>query len=155
MKLNAGVALIEMILYIGIVVLISSSLVGLYIQIIQLRSQSTAIQEANESVRLAASKIEQEIRLAKSINSVGTSLSLSFSDSTRNPTIIDLNNGRIRFSVGSSVAYITSNLVTINTFTLTNLSTGDSKSQNIRYTISGSYQDNSASITGSAEIRSK
>lgn len=147
--------MIEMIIYVAIVSIISTSITGLYIHIIRLRAQASSTQEVNESVRLAASKIDYEIRQAKSINSVGTSLSLSSSDSARNPTIIDLSNGRIRFTVGTSTAFITSNQVTINTFTLTNLSTGDSKSQNVRYTISGTYLGNSASITSSAEVRSK
>ena len=147
--------MIEMIIYVAIVSIISTSITGLYIHIIRLRAQASSTQEVNESVRLAASKIDYEIRQAKSINSVGTSLSLSSSDSARNPTIIDLSNGRIRFTVGTSTAFITSNQVTINTFTLTNLSTGDSKSQNVRYIISGTYLGNSASITSSAEVRSK
>lgn len=155
MKSNSGITIIEMTLYIGIVALISSSLVGLYIEIIKLKSKATAIQEVNETIRLAASKIEYEIKSAHSIISVGSSLSLAFTDSSRNPTTIALDNGRIRFSVGSSIAYITSNLVNINTFTLTNLSSGDTLSQHVRYTLSGTYLGNSASITGSAEVRSK
>ena len=155
MKHKLGFTLIEMILYIAIVALISSALVSLYIQIIQLRSRATAIQEVNESVRLAAAKISYEIRQANKINSVGTSLSLSSTETGRNPTIFDLNNGRIRMTVGTSVAYITSNLVTITAFTPTNLSSGDSLSQNVRFSLSGSYQKNEASITSSAEIRSK
>jgi type II secretory pathway pseudopilin PulG len=154
-KQNQGLSMIEMIIYIAIVSIISTSITGLYIHIIRLRSLASASQEVNESIRLAASKIDYEIRQAKAINSVGTSLSLFSNNSARNPTIIDLNNGRIRFSVGSSTAYITSNLVNINAFTLTNLSTGDSKSQNVRYTISGTYLGSSASITSSSEVRSK
>jgi type II secretory pathway pseudopilin PulG len=155
MKSNSGITIIEMTLYIGIVALISSSLVGLYIQIIQMKSKATAIQEVNESVRLAASRLDYEIRSAKSINSVGSSLSLSFADSSRNPTIFSLVNDRILLNVGVSTAYITSNLITITNFTLTNLSSGDSNSQNIRYSISGSYLGNDATVTSSAEVRSK
>jgi type II secretory pathway pseudopilin PulG len=155
MTSKSGVTIIEMILYIGIVALISTAMVSLYINIIRLRSKATAMQEVNESVRLAAAKISYEIRQAHTILGVGSSLRLDMIDSSRNPTIFELNSGRIRLTVGTSVAYITSNLVNIDTFSLTNLSSGDSLAQNIRFTISGSYLDNTASITSSAEIRSK
>jgi type II secretory pathway pseudopilin PulG len=155
MKSQLGFTIIEMTIYIGIVALISSSLTGLYINIIKLKSNATNIQEVNESVRLASAKIGHEIRQAKSINGVGTSLSLAFAESARNPTIFALSNGRIRMTVGTSIAYITSNLVNIGTFSLTNLSSGDSLAQNIRFTIVGTYLGNEATITNSSEVRSK
>jgi type II secretory pathway pseudopilin PulG len=155
MKSQSGITLIEMILYIGIVALISSSLVGLYIQIINLRSSATAIQEVNESIRLASTKLAYEIRQAHPILGVGSSLRLDMVDTSRNPTIFDLNSSRIRMTVGTSIAYITSNLVNIDTLTFTNLSSGDSLAQNIRYTIDGHYLGHNASITNSVEIRSK
>ena len=155
MKKQLGITIIEMTLYIAIVALISTSLVTLYIQIIQLRTRATAIQEVNESIRLVSSKISQEIRQANKINGIGTSLSLSSIEVGRNPTTFELNNGRIRMTVGTSAAFISSNLVDISEFTLTNLSSGDSLSQNVRFTITGSYLNNTATITNSVEVRSK
>lgn len=152
---QSGVTLVEMTIYIALVALISTSLVTLYIQIIKLKSKSISIQEVNESIRLAASKIDFEISQASRINSIGTSLSLASTEAGRNPTIIDLHAGRIRLTVGASTAYITSNLVNIDTFTLQNLSTGDSTAQNVRFTISGSYGESDLSITSSTELRSK
>lgn len=155
MKKQLGITIIEMTLYIAIVALISTSLVTLYIQIIQLRTRATAIQEVNESIRLVSSKISQEIRQANKINGIGTSLSLSSIEVGRNPTTFELNNGRIRMTVGTSAAFISSNLVDISEFILTNLSSGDSLSQNVRFTITGSYLNNTATITNSVEVRSK
>ncbi len=155
MRQQQGVTIIEMILYIGIVALISTSMVGLYIKIIQLRSKATAIQEVNESVRLAAAKISYEIRQSQSIRGVGASLSLNMADASRNPTTFALVSGRIQMKVGTSTADITSNLVNINSLTFTNLSSGDSLAQNIRFAVNGNYLDNVATITNSAEVRSK
>ena len=155
MKPQSGVTLIEMILYIGIIALMATAMVGLYIEIIRLRARATDIQEVNESVRLAATKIGYEIRRAKSINGIGSSLSLVSGEAGRNPTIFYLNNGRIQMTVGSSIAYITSNLVNISTFNLQNLSSGDSSTQDVRYTVTGVYNGNSATVIDSAEIRSK
>ena len=155
MKSQSGTTLIEMILYIGIVALMATAMVQLYIEIIRLRARATDIQEVNESIRLAASKIGFEVRRADAINGVGSSLGLMSIESGRNPTTFDLNNGRIRMTVGTSVAYITSNLVNISAFTLQNLSSGDSLTQDVRFTITGVYNNNSATVTNSAEIRSK
>ena len=59
------------------------------------------------------------------------------------------------FPAWVTLAYITSNLVNISAFTLQNLSSGDSLTQDVRFTITGVYNNNSATVTNSAEIRSK
>lgn len=150
-----GVTLVEMILYVALVAIISTSLIGLYINIIRLRQESVHIQEVNAAIRLAAAKIGYEIRSAKSILGVGDSLSLATFDPDRSPTTFSLNNGQIIMSVGSSSYPLTSNLVTINSFVLTNLSAGGTASAHVRYTISGSRQGKTSSVTSSAEMRSK
>jgi hypothetical protein len=81
----------------------------------------------------------------------------------RNTTIFDLNSGNVRMTVGSTVASLNSNLVNISSFVVTKLSSGDSKTANINYTVTGNYInpggraefDYATTIEGSAEVRSK
>lgn len=155
MNNQRGLTLIEMIIYIALVSTLSTSIVGLYIHIISLKSQALVMQEVNDSVRFAAARIDSEIRRAVSVLGVGDSLSLITPDTQRNPTSFELADGRILMRAGATSAYITSNLVTITNLSLTNLSSVDGKSINIRYSLSGLYQDRTATVTGSAELRSK
>lgn len=170
-NMKKGFTLIELTIYIGIVALMSTAIVGMYINISQLKLKTQVWQEVNDSLRLVSTRLNQEIKMAKSINSLTAStLSLQFADSTRNPTTFDLTSGVIRMGVGTtgvcsaaSPCPITSNTVNITGFTLTNLSSGDSKTINIRYNIAGQYKitngvsqsSYSNSIQGSSEVRSK
>ena len=62
MKKQKGVTLIEMIIYIGIVGLMSTALTTMMINIMTLRSKSVVIQEVNSSLKFIVDKINFEIR---------------------------------------------------------------------------------------------
>lgn len=164
MKRNSGMTLIEIILYIGIVGFMSTALMSMMMNIMSLKSKSVAMQEVNSSLRLISDKLNFEIKNAKSLGAItASSVTLNTTDATRNTTVFNLNTGNIRMSVGSSVGNLNSNLVNISAFVVTNLSSGDSKTSNINYVVTGNYINPggrsefnySATVEGSAEVRSK
>jgi len=164
MKKESGLTLIEIIIYIAIVGLMSTALTMMMMNIMSLKSKTMVMQEVNSSLRLIVDKLNYEIKNAKSLNSTtASSVTINTQDSTRNTTIFALNTGNIRMTVGSTIANLNSNLVNISAFTITNLSSGDGKTANINYVITGNYINPggrsefnySATMEGSSEVRSK
>ncbi|MDD2225240.1 MAG: type II secretion system protein [Candidatus Shapirobacteria bacterium] len=169
--MNKGMTLIEIIIYVAILSLVSTAFITISINMMSLKTKSISQQEIGSSLRFISQKINYEIRNAKSISSTTpSSLTLILSDSSRNPTVFDLNNGNIRMGFGSggdcpttNPCILNNNLINISDFTITNLSSGDSRTQNIEYTISGNYINDSGrqefnafdSITDSVEVRSR
>lgn len=169
--MNKGVTLIEIIIYVAILGTIATAFMTMSINLLSLKTKSISQLEINSSLRFISQKINYEIRNAKSISATtATSLTLVQSDSNRNPTVFDLNSGNLRmgYGVGGSCPAISpcvlnSNLVNISSFSVTNLSSGDSLAQNIRYTLTGNFINHSGraefdatgSITDSVEIRSR
>lgn len=164
MKNQAGLTLIEIIIYVAIVGLMSSAITIMMINIMQLRTKSMVALEVNSSLRLIVDKINFEIKNAKTLGTTtSNSLTINTQDSARNTTIFDLNAGNIRMTVGSTVENLNSNLVNISAFVVTNLSSGDSKTANINYSITGNYINSGGrseytfanTIDSSMEVRSK
>lgn len=171
MKQQRGMTLIEIIIYVAILGFVATAFMTMSINMLSLKTKSVSQQEVGSNLRFISQKINYEIRNAKSISSTtATSLTLTLSDSARNPTVFDLNNGNIRMGFGSagscpttSPCIINSNDINISAFTITNLSSGDSKTQNINYTLSGNYINSSGraefnangSINDSVEVRSR
>ena len=171
MKKQSGLTLVEIIIYVAILSLIATAFMTMSINMLALKTKSISQQEIGSNLRLISQKINYEIRNAKSISATTTSsITLTLSDSARSPTVFDLNNGNIRMGFGSSGNCPTSNPcilnssdINISTFSVVNLSSGDSKTQNINYTLSGNYINNSGrsefdangSINDSVEVRSR
>jgi len=169
--MNKGMTLIEIILYVAILSLISTAFITIAINMMSLKTKSVSQQEIGSNLRFITQKINYEIRNAKSIfSTTSSSLTLTTFDVSRNPTVFDLNNGHIRMGFGNSGScpvtnpcILNSNLINISEFSVTNLSSSDNQTQNIRYTVSGNYINPSGrqefdafnSITDSVEIRSK
>lgn len=165
-KKEKGFTLIELILYVALSALFMSAAVAFAWDIIYGRVRSYTEQEVNQNMRLAAKRIAYEIRNASAITAAGSSLTLAMSDSSRNPTVIDLSGGRVRIGYGSSGScpttapcFLTDDLVTASGLSFTNFSSG-LESQHIRFTFTISrtggpkaYQE-TQTYTGSAEVRS-
>ena len=149
--MKKGMTLIEIIIYVAILGFISTAFMTMSINMLSLKSKSVSQLEISSNLRFISQKINYETRNAKSIlATTASSLTLSLSDSSRSSTIFDLNNGNIRLGFGSggscpttNPCILNSNLVNISAFTVTNLSSGDSSTQNVRYTISGKYINDS------------
>lgn len=171
MKQQQGLTLIEVIIYVAILGLVSTALLTISINMMSLKSKGVAQRELAATLRFVSQKINYEIRNAKTITAAtGSSITLAMNDGSRNPTIFDLSSGNIRMGVGSggncpttNPCVLNSNLINISEFAVINLSSGDSKAQNIKYTISGNYINNSGraefeasgSVTDSVEVRSR
>lgn len=157
MKNNSGLTLIEIIIYIAIVGLMSTAFTIMMINMMNLKTKSMAMQEVNLSLKFIVDKINFEIKNATSLGTI------TASSIATNRATFDLNTGNIRMTVGSTVANLNSNLVNISDFTVTNLSSGDSKTKNINYSITGNYINPggrseftySTTIESSSEVRSK
>lgn len=166
-----GMTLIEIIIYVGILAFVATALISMSINLITLNNRSVVQQELSASLRLISEKINFEIKNAKSISSVtANSFTVITQDPSRSPTTFDLNSGNIRmgFGVGGSCPAsnpcpLNSNLINISNFSVTNLSSGDSRSENIKYSITGNYINNSGraefnsqdSISSSQEVRTQ
>lgn len=171
MKNKQGMTLVEIIIYVAILGFVSTAFITMSINMLSLKSKSISQQEISSTLRLLSQKINYEIKNAKSISSTtATSLTLILADSSRSPTVFDLNNGNLRMAFGNSGScpisnpcILNSNLINISNFSVTNLSSGDSQTQNIKYTITGNYKnisgraefDASGSINDSIEVRSR
>lgn len=171
MKQQQGITLIEIIIYVAILGFVATAFMTMSINMLSLKSKSISQQEISSNLRLLSQKINYEIKNAKSIsNANSNNITLILSDPSRSPTVFELDNGNLRMGFGStgscpstSPCILNSNLVNISAFSVTNLSSGDTLSQNIKYTLSGNYKNTSgraefdaeASLTDSVELRSK
>jgi len=165
-----GMTLIEIIIYVAILAFVATALMSMSINLISLNNKSSAQQELSATMRLISDKINYEIKNAKSISSTtASSFILNQSDSARNQTVFDLNSGNLRMGYGvggscptSSPCPLNSNLINISNFIVTNLSSGDSKTENIKYSLTGNYINTSGrvefnvvqTVNSSQEIRS-
>lgn len=170
-KNNQGFTFIEIIVYIALVTIFVSGAIQFGWNIIYARVKSNFYSEVTQNLRLASKRTLFEIRNASGINAVApTSICLSNSDATRNPTRIYLASGVLRIGWGGGSAVcasltndvaLTSNLVTVSSLTFTNLTSG-SLSKNIKFSIavdatnpSGRQEfDRSQTFESAAEVRS-
>ncbi len=139
----SGFTLVEMILYVAILAIFLTGAILFMWDVTYGRVKSYTHQEVNQNVRLAGKRIMYEIRNAQDLNLPvnPTSISLQMTDSSRNPTVIDLSGGRLRIGYGSggscpstSPCPITSNQVSVTSLNFTNLSSGTA-SLNIGFAI--------------------
>lgn len=171
LKIDKGITLVELILYVALFMIFITGVVTFGIEVIGIRAKARVQQEVIFNARLAAKRIEFEIRNASAINSVSaTSISLANADSTRNPTIISKTGSRITIGWDGSATcptatpcFLTSSDVNVSSLSFTNMSDVGNKSASISYSLTvnsvnaGGRQewDYAQSISGSAEVRSK
>jgi len=151
---NKGTTFVELILYIALLSIFIGGAITFSWDIIYGRVKSNTQRTLSQNLRIASKRISYEIRnsIAVSIPNSST-ISLTMSDSARNPTVFDLSGGRVRISYGasgpcptSSPCFLTSNELTISNLTFTNLSTG--ASTNVRFSITGSTTGSSDEFQG-------
>lgn len=123
-----GFTLIEILIYIAILALVFVSMIVFFLNNISSNIKANSYQEVQQNGRFVMTKISQEMKKAIGINSPvpgssGTSLSLVMSDSNLNPTVLDLNNGKLRIAQGSSAPVdLTTDQVLVTNLQFTNLS---------------------------------
>ena len=163
--LTGGFTLIELILYIAIVSIVMTALIPFAWNVIEGGAKSATQQEVFSNARFISERLKYEIRNASGINSVASSsISLSTSTPSTNPTIIDLSGGNIRIKQGTGSAInLNSTDTMISSLVFTNYTSVDNKTKHIQfvftinsnYTGSGQRQEfkESTTIEGSAEVR--
>ena len=162
---NPGFTLIETILYMGITTIFLSALILFAWDIIYGQVKSQIQQDLNQNLRFISQRLVYEIQTATAINSISpNSISLANIDPTRDPTVIDLNNGQIRLGFGNSglcpstsPCPLSNTKLTADQLQFTDLSTATSLSVKFSITLSstGGLQEYQAqqSITSSATLR--
>ena len=169
--MKKSMTLVETIVYVAILGLIATAFMTMSINILSLKTKSVSQQEMASNLLFISQKINYEVRNAKAISATTAySITLTMADSARNPTVFDFNSNDIRMGFGSAGScqttapcILNSTMVNISAFTVTNLSSGDSLTQNIRYTITGNYVNTSGraefaangTVTDSAEVWSR
>ena len=123
-----GFTLIELLMYIAILGIVLVLITGFFWNIILGYIKENSYQELQQNGRFALTKITQEIRKAKSINiptqgGVSDSITLEMANSQENPTIFDLDNGKLIITKGSGVSSeITTDRIVVSNLKFTNLS---------------------------------
>lgn len=131
-KNKKGFTLIEILLYSAIVGTMLVLMVGFLWNIVLGNIKEASYQEVQQNARLALNKITQEIKKSDGlINPLAgdppvSSLSLSMATSQLNPTIFDIDGGKLRITRGSlGSSYLTSDQTIISNLQFTNLSYSD------------------------------
>ena len=162
-----GFTFIEVILYVGLVTVIMSSIIPYAWNIIQGGVKSAYQEEVNSNARYVSERIKYKIRNSFGINSL-TSTQISLCENSgsclTNPTIITYATPNITISEsGAATVNLNSDKVRITSFAFTNNTSGDNKTKNITFamTITTSYQGTRKeyiytidNIRSSAEVRS-
>lgn len=169
-KKQLGFSLIEVIIYVALISIFIGGAIQFTWDILYGRVKAQVQQEVNQNLRLAVKKISYEIRNASDVTIVGASdISLmNDDDPTRDPTQIDVSNGRLRIGYGNTdpcsvttPCFLTSDRVTVSNLTFTDLSSG-TDSTNIQFSITidhnntGGRQEweKSQTYTTAVELRS-
>ena len=140
---QTGFTLIELLLYVSIVGVMIVSVSAFLPLLMQSRVKNQTISEVEQQGVSVMQIATQTIRNSTGIISPGqgvstSSLSLSASDSAKNPTVFDLSSGVMRITEGSgSPASLTNARVVVSGLTFQNLSrTGTKGTVRIQFTIS-------------------
>lgn len=166
---KSGFTFLELLIYIGIVTIVISSLVKFAWNVIGNGVKNSTQEEVYASARYISERIKYEIRNADGLNEGGSIFGSSsgilslIQTAPNNPTIIDLSAGKVRIKLGAASAVnLNSNDTTVTNLTFTNYTSGDNKTKHIGFTVtiqtssSSVRQEYSDSVTirSSAEIRS-
>jgi len=128
-KYKKGFTLVELMLYATIFCVVIAVMAGFLWNIILGNIKETGYQEAQQNARFVLSKISQETKKATAINTplpgaTSNILSLAMATPNLDPTIFDVDSGRLRIRYGfpEKVSYLTSDQVIIDNLQFTNLS---------------------------------
>ncbi len=146
---KTGFTLIEMIIYIAIIGIIVTAFISFSISISNARNKTYVVQEVNANARFALDLIAQKIKASTSISNptkgnIDSEITLSFKAPADDITF-SLLNGIIQMTEGANPAVsITTNEVSVDSFTFSNL-TGKGRT-NIRVEMEISFRNNGSQI---------
>ena len=125
---NQGLTLVELLIYMAILGSILAIMTGFFWNIALGYAKENSYQELQQNGRFVLTKMNQEIKKAKRINSPSpgfsaNSLSLEMANPNLNPTTFDLNGGKLRIIQGTNPPYeLTTDRIIVNNLQFTNLS---------------------------------
>jgi type II secretory pathway pseudopilin PulG len=142
-----GYTLIEMMLYMGIVVIVFAAVVPFALNVIQNGQKSGVGQEVYSNARYVSERLKDEIRNAFDVNAgtsnfdtnlasvVGSKISLK-GTGTADPVVIDVFGGRVRITKGAgSPVFINSGNTKVSNLTFVDYSSADGKTSNVGFTL--------------------
>jgi type II secretory pathway pseudopilin PulG len=138
---NRAFTLIEFLIYFSILAILTLVIGSLLFQILSNRTKLATLQEINQNARMAMDQITTYVHNAQSINSPtpgqnASSLSLTFADVNKNPTLFNLSSGILQITQGGTgPVAIGTNETFITNISFTNVSYPDTPGA-IRITLS-------------------
>jgi hypothetical protein len=135
-----GTSLLELIMFIGITTMMAGVVVSFSLLSSQVSIRDEVIANVNQTGNFATDMISRKVQAATSVAATANQLTLTMSDPSINPTIIELNEGRIRLTEGGTVTYITPATTEI---------------ENLNFTLLGQTIENKRGITVSFDIANK
>lgn len=158
---NSGFTLIEFLIYIAILAVVVTLIIGFFLDIILGNIKETSYQEVQQNARFILTKISQEVKKATGINSPNpgesaSALSLAMASPSSDPTLIDVIEGKLRLTKGISAPQeLTTDLVEISNLRFTNLSYPDTPGTiRIEMTISHINPANRIEYQASIDLKS-
>ena len=146
---NRGFTIIEVLIYISISTMLLFALSSFIVSILETRERSKMISEVEKQGIYIMEVMTRNVREAQTINNpeVGNfseSLSLNLTEAEKNPTIFNLEDGKIIFQQGSNPPMdLHNNLITIEDLKFTNLSRPDTPGiVQIQFTLKYNYLTN-------------
>ena len=168
-----GFTLIELILYVSIVSIITTSLILFGVKIVEENNKNRTEQEVYAAARYLSERIKYEIHNANSINIASSDFDLNLATNPwkklslaqtapNDPTIIDVSGGKARITQGAGSALnLNSTETTVTNLTFTNYTSGDGKTENVALALTvnsslvGSHEyTESVTVRSTAEVRS-
>lgn len=128
-----GVTFVELILFIGLMGMMSATVIPMLMNSSESRMRQDAIALVEQNGAQVIQSIMQEVRMAEKIlyptvGSGGHVLALQTGDSDTNPTLIGMDNGKIIMTKGKDRRILTSELVGVTSFDVDNTSSSEDTS---------------------------
>lgn len=158
-KNERGFTLVELVLYVGILVIVLGASVLSALSAANARVKALSRHEVNYSSQFARDVLSQTIRRAQSIDSGSSTFDVSSSvlvlnmdDPAEDPTVFQLSSGQLTVTRGAGAALpITTDHINVRSFEVDNLSRG-SKVQDVRIILDVEYKNPSDLSQFAAEL---
>ena len=137
---ESGFTFIELILYTALVSIFLTSAVYFAWNVIYSQVKSTVQQEVSENLRFISGRIQAEIRNAQEINNVGTS-SIELDSGLIGITTISLVGQTVQITQSGQTSDLSSDKVEVTELLFTNLTSGDQKTKNVKFSLALRYKN--------------
>lgn len=135
-----GASLLELILFIGITTMMTGVIVSFSLLSTQMGFREEIVAAVEQSGSFAADVITRKVNAAQSVTATPTQLTLTMSDPSLNPTVIELDGGKIRITEGFSTSYLTPGSVAV---------------ENLNFVLLGATETSKRGVTVSFSVASK